>query len=146
MVWLSHVGVGVCVDLVSLPAVRTMLLILSAIWSAFFFLSCREIGRQTDVDDVTTATGIKMQWGVTCWTVLPLEFTDELIKAGFMGDVRARELENSLSLQGMLERLLADGTLAAYKSALAAQAAPFCCASHNVVVNASNSPRKCTRG
>ena len=33
MVWLSHVGVGVCVERVSLPAERTMLLILSVVES-----------------------------------------------------------------------------------------------------------------
>lgn len=54
--------------------------------------------KRTDVDDVASTTSIEVQRGVTCGTMLSFKLTDKLIEAGLVGDVRARELKDALSL------------------------------------------------
>jgi hypothetical protein len=52
--------------------------------------------------------------------VLRLKFLDVFVEAGFVGYMAAGELQYALATQGMLERLLTDGALAADEGPLAA--------------------------
>lgn len=59
-----------------------------------------------------------MEWCAACWAILPLQLADEFIEAGLVRNMRAGELEYPLASESMLERLLADGALAANKGPL----------------------------
>ncbi len=69
-------------------------------------------GRRTDVDDIAATAGIEMQGRVACWTVLRLDLSNEFVEAGLVGDMGARELEDTLALEGVFEGFFADGAFA----------------------------------
>lgn len=73
---------------------------------------------RTDIQDIPTATRIQAKWRIACWAVLRLIFPDKLVKTCLVGDMTAGELQDSLSPQCVLERLLTDGTFTAHKSSL----------------------------
>lgn len=71
-----------------------------------------------------------MQRSITRGAILRFELADELVEAGFVGDVGTGELQYALALQSMFERLLAHRALAADERALTAVASSVCVGRH----------------
>lgn len=78
----------------------------------------------TNIQYVAPPTCVEMQRGVACRAVLGLDLSDELVEAGLVRDVSARELQDPLAAERVLQRFLADRTLAPNKGALAARSTP----------------------
>lgn len=72
------------------------------------------------IKNIAASAGVEGQWGVACRAVLRLKLADVLPEAGLVGNMAARELEDALAAQGVLEGLLAHSALAADEGAVPA--------------------------
>lgn len=66
----------------------------------------------TDIQDITASARIERQGRLASRAGVRLKLLYVLEKASLVGYVSARQLEDSLAAEGVLERLLADGALA----------------------------------
>jgi hypothetical protein len=55
----------------------------------------------TQIQDVAASARVQAQRRIACWAILRFEFFNVLVKAGFVGDVGAGELQHALSAQGV---------------------------------------------
>lgn len=79
----------------------------------------------TNIQHIPASARIQAQWRVTCWTVLRFELLDVLVKTGFVRDVPAGELKDSLAPKSMFQRLLAYCALTADKRSLPPSTTPI---------------------
>lgn len=100
--------------------------------------------RRTDINDIATPASIEVKRRFARWTVLSVDIANKLIKAGFVGHVSTRKLQDAFSLQCVFQGFVAHRALAANKSSLAAQPASVRSARHDVVVDGSDSAGQST--
>lgn len=100
---------------------RTMVLNFSG-RSQHTISGARRRGARTKVQDVAASAGVESQWGVACRAILRLKLADVLPEAGLVGNMAARELQDALAAQSVLEGLLAHSALAADEGAVPARA------------------------
>lgn len=86
------------------------------------FVSDRQSGRDGGVCvtkvQIAASAGVKAQWSVTRRAFLGLEFLDELVETGLVGDMATRQLQNALPAQRVFQRLLACCAFGADQGAL----------------------------
>jgi hypothetical protein len=72
-----------------------------------------------------STTGVEAQCSITCGTLLGLEFADVFVKACFVADVAAAQLQDALAAQCVLEALFTHAALHVDICALAAGPRPL---------------------
>lgn len=88
----------------------------------------------TNINHIATSTGVEMKRRITCWAILRVELADVLVETSFMRNMCARELQDALASESVLQWLLTNGAFAADKCSLPPCAGPLGCARHDVVV------------
>lgn len=61
----------------------------------------RVTGQLTQIQDVAASACVQAQRRIARWAVLRFKLFDVLVKAGFVGDVGAGELQHALSAEGV---------------------------------------------
>jgi hypothetical protein len=75
--------------------------------------------------DVASSAGIQPKCGIAGWALLSLKLADVFVEASFVGHMTTRQLQYAFASEGVFQRLLTHGAVAAYVGPLSSGARPL---------------------